>query len=325
MAGGTTKDLNWNLLHTFMVVAEQRSLSRAGAVLGRGQPAVSAALQRLEEQLGCRLALRGPTSFALTDAGQVVYREACEIAGSIERLTTLISDVSEELTGTVNLAIASHMTSPLIDRTFAEFHRRHPKVTFSTTVMASTDINSAMGNRLIHFGIAPVYHPLDEFSYLHIFKEHCGFYCGPPHRLFGKQGLTLADLRNESAVTYYSIMASNALQTIADMQVEAQFSFPMTAVSNHMEEVRRLIIAGVGIGAIPIHIAARDVRDGLLWRLPPYEPTMPIDIHLITNPRVRPSRAEQAFIDVLKELVSATPLAERTYPLAAETPAAAVS
>ncbi|MBV8168740.1 MAG: LysR family transcriptional regulator [Alphaproteobacteria bacterium] len=312
---GPAKDLNWNLLHTFKVIAEQRSLSRAGAVLGRGQPAVSTALRRLEEQLGCRLAVRGPTSFELTDAGQVVYREACEVAGSIDRLTTLISDVSEELTGTVNLAIASHMTSPLIDRTFAEFHRRHPKVTFSTTVMPNTDIVSAISNRLIHFGIAPVHRPLDEFSYLHIFKEHCGFYCGPPHQLFGRRGLTLADLHGESAVTYYSVMGSNALQTIADMQVEAQLTNPMTGVSNHMEEVRRLIIAGVGIGAIPIHIAERDVRDGLLWRLPPYEPTMPVDVHLITNPRVRPSRAEQAFIEVLKELVSATPLAQRTYPL----------
>jgi hypothetical protein len=43
---------------------------------------------------------------------------------------------------------------------------------------------------------------------------------------------------------------------------------------------------------------------------------MPVDVFMITNPRVRPSRVEQALIDVLKELVDARPLRERTYPQA---------
>ena len=77
-----------------------------------------------------------------------------------------------------------------------------------------------------------------------------------------------------------------------------------------------MIIAGIGIGAIPIHIAARDEKDGLLWRLPPYKPMMPVDVFMITNPRVQPSRVEQSLIDVVKELVEASPLKERTYPQA---------
>jgi DNA-binding transcriptional LysR family regulator len=77
-----------------------------------------------------------------------------------------------------------------------------------------------------------------------------------------------------------------------------------------------MIIAGIGIGVIPIHIAARDEQDGLLWRLPPYRPAMPVDVFMITNPRVRPSRVEQALIDVVTELVDAKPLKERTYPQA---------
>ncbi len=95
-----------------------------------------------------------------------------------------------------------------------------------------------------------------------------------------------------------------------------QLAEPAVAVSNHMEEVRRMIVAGIGIGAIPIHIAARDERDGLLWRLPPYRPTMPVDVFMITNPRVQPSRAEQALIAVIQEIVKARPLKERTYPQA---------
>lgn len=310
-----SKQINWNLLHTFVVIAEEESVSRAAQVLGRGQPAVSSALKKLEEQLGCKLAIRGPTAFALTDAGKIVYREAREICGSIDRVSTLVTDLSGELTGSVHLTIASHMTSPLIDRAFAEFHRRHPRATFSTTVMTSPEIMASMDDSLIYFGIGPVSTKRPDFEYFHIFKEHCGFYCGPTHALFGKRDLTLADLENERAITYRAAVFSDVLQSITDMRHQAKFANPFVGVSSHMEEVRRMIIAGLGIGPIPVHVAQRDVRDGLLWRLPPYEDVMPINIYLITNPRVRPSRSEQAFIEVLKEIVEATPSDQRVYPL----------
>src|ERR1700750_1786879 len=93
---GLAKKINWNLLHMFVVVAEMQSISRAAVVLGRGQPAVSAALKKLEERLGCKLATRGPTNFALTPAGEVLYREAREIANGIDRLSLLIADLSGE-------------------------------------------------------------------------------------------------------------------------------------------------------------------------------------------------------------------------------------
>ncbi|MBA5790878.1 LysR family transcriptional regulator, partial [Escherichia coli] len=61
-----------------------------------------------------------------------------------------------------------------------------------------------------------------------------------------------------------------------------KFAMPSTGVANNLEEVRRMIVSGLGIGAIPVQIAERDVRDGILWRLPPYEDVMPIDVFLIT-------------------------------------------
>lgn len=44
-------DLNLNLLRSFFMIAEERSLTRAAARLNMSQPSVSQALQRLEEQL----------------------------------------------------------------------------------------------------------------------------------------------------------------------------------------------------------------------------------------------------------------------------------
>lgn len=72
------------------------------------------------------------------------------------------------------------------------------------------------------------------------------------------------------------------------------------ASSPSLEEVRRLVIAGFGIGCLPEHVVAPDVQAGLLWRLPPHEGIADVDIHLLWNREQRLSRAERVFIEALQ-------------------------
>ncbi len=309
----SAKNVNWNLLYTFVVVAEARSISTAANILGRGQPAVSAALKSLEEQVGIRLIERGPRLFRLTEAGRLLHREAKEICGAVDRVMALLHDSDAMLAGTVRLTIASFMTSPLLNETVRQFCTDNPRSTVSSTVMNTPEIVEALSNKLIHFGIAPFFEKDSRFEYFHIFKEYCGFYCGPGHEFFGKTGLKSAHLKGRDVVTYQSAMVSDSLRSITELQAEMQFRDPPIGISNNLEEVRRMVISGVGIGAFPVQIADRDVRDGLLWRLPPYSDVMPIDIYLVTNKKVRPSPTEEKFLNTLRDVVGRTPIADRTY------------
>lgn len=74
-----------------------------------------------------------------------------------------------------------------------------------------------------------------------------------------------------------------------------------------------MIIAGLGIGPLPVHVAARDVRDGLLWQLPPYTDLPAIDVHVVWNPKAVKNRAEDLLLAALLEAIEATPMEERTY------------
>lgn len=46
-------------------------------------------------------------------------------------------------------------------------------------------------------------------------------------------------------------------------------------------------------------MAGGEVRDGVLWQLPPYEDPPAVDIYVVTNPRSRPGRAERLFLESL--------------------------
>jgi DNA-binding transcriptional LysR family regulator len=69
----------------------------------------------------------------------------------------------------------------------------------------------------------------------------------------------------------------------------------------HLEKVRRLVIAGFGIGCLPEHVVAADVDAGLLWRLPPHEGIADVDIHLLWNREQHMSRAETIFLESLQQ------------------------
>lgn len=74
-----------------------------------------------------------------------------------------------------------------------------------------------------------------------------------------------------------------------------------------------MIIAGLGVGPLPVHVAQGDVDSGVLWRLPPYDKMPEIDVHVVWNPRANLNRAEQKMLAALLARIDATPIAERTY------------
>ena len=62
--------LDWNLLRTFLVIVQERSISAAATKLHLTQSAVSQALKRLEDQLQRRLIERHNKAFTITSAGE---------------------------------------------------------------------------------------------------------------------------------------------------------------------------------------------------------------------------------------------------------------
>lgn len=305
--------LNWNLLRTFMVIVQEGSLTAAAGRLNRKQPTISNALSRLEKQLDKQLIERRPGQFRVTSAGEHLYRECLEIYGNIARIPTLIRDIEDEVRGQVRVSMASHVVCPLYDAVMSEFHAGHPNATFHVSIATSGDVVQQVLEKTASFGICLVDDPHPKLSYQQMYREYFGFFCGPGHPLFGREGLTMEDLQNESLVSFNTDQLSGQLRPVALLRVQQNVGRRITAISPHLEEVRRMIVNGLGIGPLPIHVVQRDVADGVLWRLPPYEDPPAIDIYLVWNPRTTLNRAEQEFLATLRDRIDNTPEAERNF------------
>ncbi|MGR3701563.1 MAG: LysR family transcriptional regulator [Paracoccaceae bacterium] len=307
------RDLDWNLLRTFVVVADAGSITRAAEALGLQQPSVSSALKRLEGHLGRQLIDRRPGRFALTEAGRLLYDEAVDITGAILRIGTAIREVQEEVRGHVSIAIASHVVCPLLNDALREFHARHPAATLSIDVSSSREALDKLVARRASFAICLVKDRNPKLEYRRLFREFFGLFCGPSHPLFGRKGLSTTDLAGEASVSFVTDHMNDALRPVTLMRAAAGLEDRVVGSSSNLEEVRRMIVAGLGIGPLPLHVVREDVAMGRLWRLPPYDDPPAIDVHVVWNPRAQVNRAEASLLRGLLEKIDQTPEAERIY------------
>ena len=306
-------NLDWNLLRTFMVVVEQKSITKAADFLGLKQPTVSAALKRLEEATGHKLIIRKPNQFRVTQAGQILYNECSAIFGSVSQLPSLLESGEEELRGHITIVVASHVVCPQFDALLAAFTKRHPKVTFAFTVSDSQEIVSRVAQNRVGFGVCLVNKlslPLDSQI---IYREYFGLYCGPHHRLFNMPDITIEELEGERSVSFQTEVEGGPLEVVAHLRTRVQADTQWQGVSSNLVEVRRMIVANIGIGALPVHVAQRDVERGLLYQLPPYDNLPSVDVHLVTNPKRRMSKAEAEFMRMCQTYIFDQPLEARTF------------
>lgn len=72
------KDIDYNLFKIFIEVAKVGNITKASENLFITQPAVTQALNRLEEALNCKLFIRQSKGVQLTDYGKLIYDDVCQ-------------------------------------------------------------------------------------------------------------------------------------------------------------------------------------------------------------------------------------------------------
>lgn len=301
--GGTPlsriKHLNWNLLRTFLTIVEERSLTRAADRLLLRQPSVTAALQKLEETLGCQLIQRDSRRFVLTAAGEILRQECADIHARVERIGERLALEADDLTGLIRIATVTHLAVPQLDRALRLMHRRHPSVTVRITVASSQDIVRALTQNQAAFGFCLLPKPLAGLDCRFLLRERFGIFCGALYPLAGRGDVTLAELRREPFVTFACGEDGGALEPMVSLRDGAGLGSRSVASSANLEEVRRMIAAGLGIGILPVDAARAGAPDDL-WQIPLPGADLGADAWLITNPEIAPSPAERAFRDILE-------------------------
>ena len=105
------KNLPMDLLRSFVSVAQLNSITKAGELLGRSQPAITLQMQRLEELVDETLLTRNGKNMDLSEAGDRFYEYANQILSLNDLAVTEFS--KSAVTGKIRLGIPSEFATVL--------------------------------------------------------------------------------------------------------------------------------------------------------------------------------------------------------------------
>lgn len=284
-------------LEIFVAVARTGSFSAAGEMLHMAQPAVSIAVQRLEQELGLTLFDRSGRRTALTVEGRGLLPRAEGLLEQAAALQQSASAMAGLLQGEVSLACPSMLATYFLPQLLAGFLTEHPGLTASVTQAGTGRIEEMLLDGEIEIGVTTAASEHPALELLPLVTEQMVVCVAADHPWASRRQLRVSDLQGVPMVVYesgYFIRRQlDALCRSHGVQPELRLQ------SNFLPLLVRMVRQGLGV-TVGLSIMAAE-EPGIVGI--PLRPKVPIPM-AVARRRERPvSRANQAFLDWLTDAV----------------------
>src|SRR5664279_3028028 len=147
-------------LHTFLEIVRLKSFSKAAQSCYRTQPAVSAQVRQLEQEMNAPLFARLGTKIALTPAGDIFARYAEQILDLRRRAQDSINELERVPRGELVIAANEATCIYVLPSVFAEFKNQFPNVQLLVDLSYGKHVVEAIVDNLADFGFTQL--PVQE-------------------------------------------------------------------------------------------------------------------------------------------------------------------
>ncbi len=156
-------------LHTFLEIVRLKSFSKAAQTCYRTQPAISAQVRQLEQELNTTLFERLGTKIALTAAGKIFADYAEQILDLRRRAQDTINELERVPRGELVIAANEATCIYVLPAVFSEYKKKFPNVQLSVDRSYGSRVVDAVLDNLADFGITQL--PVQE-KRLQVAKIH---------------------------------------------------------------------------------------------------------------------------------------------------------
>jgi DNA-binding transcriptional LysR family regulator len=291
--------IDLNNIRTLLVVARERSFTRAAAQLRVSQSAVSHTIRGLEEKLGLRLLTRTTRGVSLTEAGERLLARIGPYYDGIDAELAALGELREKPAGTLRISTHDHAANTIIWPKLSKLLPDYPELTvevlinyaFIDIVAERFDAGVRLGDQVAKDMIAVRIGPDIRMAVV-----------GSPAYLAGKalpqspRDLTGHSCINLRLPTHGGLYDWEFAKGGEHLQAQVLGQ----AVFNTTPQVMTAVLEGFGLAYVPEDLAQPHVEAGrLVPVLQEWWPTFP-GYHLYYPSRRQPSPAFALMVDTLR-------------------------
>jgi len=243
-------------LHTFLEIVRLKSFSKAAQTCFRTQPAISAQVRQIEQELNCSLFERLGTRIQLTPAGRILCEYAEQILELRRRAQDSINELERVPRGELVIAANEATCIYVLPTVFSEYKKRFPNVQLLVDRSYGKHVVEAIVDNLADFGFTHM--PVQErkLQVLPVHTDEIKLLLPAAHPLARLQSVRCEDVVGEPLLLPKG-GATRAKVNAWLEQVSDRVMISMELDSTEM--IKRFVLAGLGIS----FMAASHFLEGL--------------------------------------------------------------
>ena len=181
-------------LEYLLAVANYGSFSLAAEKCFVTQPSLSMQVKNLEEELGVIVLDRSKKPVLPTDAGLAVIRQAKEAVQAFAMVREVVSDLQNEISGTLRLGVIPTIAPYLLHRFIPDFVRKCPKVELQIREMMTGDIIRALDRDMLDAAIMAGGTSPEGIREEELFNDRFFAYVSTDHPLCQRSNIRIEDI-----------------------------------------------------------------------------------------------------------------------------------
>ena len=291
-------------MRVFAQVVEAKSFSAAAHKLGMSKSLVSRHVSALERSLSVKLLNRSTRKLSLTDAGATFYEHCARIVLEAQLAEERLTRVQAEPAGLVRVTAVQPFAVRHVLPALPEFYEKYPKVRIE---LCCSNRAADLGDERFDLGIRVSFDPAPHLVARKLAPNRAVLCASPAYLERHGTPRRLDDLTGSRCVLFPPLTLKGRWTL---RHGRRQHSVPVSGVleTDEMDAVREAVLAGLGIGILPVYMAGDALREGrLVPLLRQYQVVPESAIYLVYLPNRTLSSRVRVLIDFLVDRFSSTP------------------
>jgi len=292
--------MDFDQLHTFLEIVRLKSFSKAAQTCYRTQPAISAQVRQLEQELRAELFERFGSRISLTTAGRIFADYAEQMLELRRRAQDTIAELESNPRGELVIAANEATCIYVLPKVFSQYRQLFPAVQLQVNRSYGSRVVEAVMDNSADFGLTQL--PVEEkrIQVVNVHQDEIRLIVPAQHVLASKRSVEPQEITDYFLVLPQQGKTRSRLNAWLE-PVEDEVRISMELDSTEM--MKRFVMAGLGLTFLAASNCQEEITAGKLKDIGLSPEPMIRRLGLIYRKDKALSKAALGFIQVVLEHV----------------------
>ena len=285
--------MNLKRLEYFCQLAVLGNFTRAASKIGIAQPALTIAIQKLEQEVGLKLINRAEKNALLTAEGEVLYKLATQLLSQAKQVELELEELKELERGTIRFGVSAMMGSYYFPQVLTAFKQKYPNIKIHLVDQGTAALEKMLLNGELDLALVRGDLENPQLRYTELIDEEIVAGMVSTHPLAAKKTLLLAQFCQQPLVLFHE--GYFLREVVSHYSKKNHLTLDIRMETNLIELQKSLVRNEVGITTC----LSRILQDEPKMTSVPFEPKIEFKLSLAWKKNHYLSKASKAFMTYL--------------------------